>query len=66
MPPHQMLPISFQHTPLAAVGQVKAPLPFAVSEIFWTDVVSANCISSGDDVKKVYDLVLDVKVNIFF
>lgn len=48
-------------TPLPGISQIKAPLPFAISEIFWADVVSANCITSGDDVKKVYDLVLDVK-----
>ncbi|XP_034244477.1 methionine synthase reductase [Thrips palmi] len=48
-------------TPLPAIGQIKAPLPFGVSDIYWADVVSANCLTSGDDVKKVYDLVLDVK-----
>lgn len=52
----------FQQPAYAAIEKVKAPLPFAVSEIFWADVVSANCITFGDDVKKVYDLVLETKV----
>ncbi|KAJ1521275.1 hypothetical protein ONE63_002956 [Megalurothrips usitatus] len=47
--------------PTAAIRQIKAPIPFAVSNIFWADVVSANRISSGDDVKNIYDLVLDMK-----
>ncbi|KAK3914341.1 Methionine synthase reductase [Frankliniella fusca] len=49
------------HSPPPSINQVKAPLPFAISEIFWADVVSANSLSNGDDVKNIYDLVLDMK-----
>lgn len=49
------------HSPTASISQIKAPMPFAISEIFWADVVSANSLSHGDDVKNIYDLVLDMK-----